>query len=310
VAFADILKSLLAGIKIRLALSTVGLMSAVWLTGCFRTTTVVQRTQAPDMYRSTSVENLQRIVSERDASIKTLTASVLLTASTGGGKEGQVITYASFKGYIFVRKPSDLRVIMQLPVIGSKALDMVSNGDHFTLVHATGGHGDVWMQGSNTITTPSKNGLENLRPPVFFDSMLVPGVAPDEFVALTDSTRLLPPEKKHGPEIEEPDYDLAVMTKGTGNMLHVKRLVHFSRVTLLPFQQDIYNDKGEVETSATYDRYQDFNGIQFPMLIDIKRPLDEYELKLQITKLTLNQPLENDQFELKIPEGVKVQQMQ
>ena len=125
--------------KIRLALSMVGLVAAVGLTGCFRTTHIVQQTQAPDMYKSTSVENLERIISERDASIKTLNAAVLLTASTGGGKEGKVITYTSFKGYIFVRKPRDLRVIMQLPVLGSRALDMVSNGDTFTLVHATGG---------------------------------------------------------------------------------------------------------------------------------------------------------------------------
>lgn len=296
--------------KIRLALSMVGLMAAVGLTGCFSTTHIVQRTQAPDMYKSTSAENLERIVSERDATIKTLNAAVLLTATTGGGKEGKVVTYTSFKGYIFVRQPHDLRVIMLLPVLGSSALDMVSNGDTFTLKHATGGHGDVWIQGSNTVTTPSKNGLENLRPPVFFDSLLVPGVSEDEFVSLTESTRLLQPQSKHGPAIEEPDYNLVVLKHGKGNTLRTTRLIHFSRVTLLPFQQDIYNDKNQVETSATYDKYQEFNGIQFPMLINIKRPLDEYSLKLEITKLTLNQPLADDQFELKIPPGVKVQQMQ
>jgi hypothetical protein len=198
---------------------------------------------------------------------------------------------------------------MMLPVLGSRALDMVSNGDTFTLVHATGGHGDVWIQGNNTVTTPSKNGLENLRPPVFFDSLLVPGVEPDEFVSLSESTRILAPTSKHQPAIEEPDYDLAVLKRGTGNAMRMLRMIHFSRVTLLPFQQDIYNDKGQVETSATYDRYQEFNGVQFPMLIDIRRPLDEYELKLQVTKLTMNQSLENDQFELKVPEGVTVQKM-
>jgi len=295
--------------KIRQALSMVGLAAAVGLTGCFRTTHIVQRTQAPDMYRSTSVENLERIISQRDDSIKTLNAAVLLIASTGGGKEGKVITYTSFKGYIFVRKPRDLRVIMQLPVVGSRALDMVSNGQTFTLVHATGGHGDVWIQGSNTVTTPSKNGLENLRPPVFFDSLLVPGVAEDEMVSLSESTRVLAPQSKHQAAIEEPDYLLAVMKKSEGNTLHLERLVHFSRITLLPFQQDIYNDKGQVETSATYDKYQEFNGIQFPMEINITRPLEEYALKLQVTKLTLNQPFDNDQFELKVPAGVKVQQM-
>lgn len=288
----------------------VGLMAAVGLTGCFRTTHIVQRTQAPDVYRSTSVENLEKIISDRDAAIKTLTASVLLTASTGGGRTGKVVTYTSFKGYIFVRKPRDLRVIMQLPVVGSRALDMVSNGDTFTLVHATAGHGDVWMQGSNIVTKPSKNTLENLRPPVFFDSLLVPGVSPDEFVSLTEATRVLEPSSKHQPAIEEPDYNLAVLRHGPGNTLKLHRLIHFSRVTLLPFEQDIYNDKGQPETIATYDRYQDFNGVQFPMLINITRPMDEYSLKLEVTKLTMNQTLENDQFELKIPPGVKVQQMQ
>ena len=296
--------------RILRAFSIVCVVAAAGLTGCFRTTQIVPRTQAPDAYKTASVEQLEKVVSDRDAAIQTMTASVLLTASTGGGKEGKVVTYTSFRGYIFVRKPRDLRVIMQLPVIGSRALDMVSNGDTFTLVHATGGHGDVWIHGNNMMTTPSKNGLENLRPPVFFDSLLVPGVAADELVSLTESTRTLAPVSKHQPEIEEPDYDLAVLKKGAGNTLHLERLVRFSRVTLLPFEQDIYDDKGEAETIATYDKYQDVNGIQFPMLIDIKRPLDEYALKLQVTKLTLNQPLENDQFELKIPAGVTVKQMQ
>jgi hypothetical protein len=120
---------------------------------------------------------------------------------------------------------------------------------------------------------------------------------------------VLAPESKHQPAIEEPDYLMAVLKKGEGNTLHLERLVHFSRITMLPFQQDIYDDNGQVVTSATYDKYQDFNGIQFPMLIDIRRPVDEYSLKLQVTKLTLNQVLANDQFELKIPSNVTVQHM-
>ena len=294
--------------KIRLALSMVGLVATVGLTGCFRTTHIVQRTQAPDMYRSTSVENLERIISTRDANIKTLNAAMLLTASTGGGKEGKVVTYTSFKGYIFVRKPNDLRVLLQLPVLGSRALDMVSTNNQFTLVYTTS-HGDIWRQGNNTVATPSKNGLENLRPPVFFDSLTVPGVSEDEFVSLTESTRVLQPQSKHQPAIEEPDYNLAVLKRGEGNTLHTARVIHFSRVTLLPFQQDIYDDKNQVVTSATYDKYQEFNGIQFPMEINIRRPIDEYTLKLEVTKLTLNQPLENDQFELKIPSTAIVQKM-
>jgi outer membrane lipoprotein-sorting protein len=281
---------------------------AAGLTGCFRTTQIVQRTQAPDTYRTANVDQLEKEISDRDAGIQTLNASVLLTASTGGGKEGKVTTYTSFKGYIFVRKPRDLRVILQLPVLGSRALDMVSNGEMFTLMREST-HGTQWIEGTNVVTKPSANGLENLRPPVFFDSLLVPGVTADEFVSLTDSTRVLAPASKHQPATEEPDYDLAVLKRGAGNVLQLQRLVHFSRVTMLPYQQDIYDDKGQVVTSATYAKYQEFNGQQFPTLINIRRPIDEYALKLQVTKLTLNQPLENDQFELKIPPGTAVQHM-
>ena len=63
-------------------------------------------------------------------------------------------------------------------------------------------------------------------------------------------------------------------------------------------------------TIATYSNYQTFGGQQFPTVIDIRRPLDEYSLRVQVTKLTLNGTLEDDQFVLDIPAGVPVQKMQ
>ena len=282
---------------------------SVGLTGCIKTTRLVQKTLAPEMYRSASVETLQKEVSDRDAAIKTLNASVLITASTGGGKEGQVTEYHAFQGYIFVRKPSDLRVILQVPVLGSRGLDMVSDAKGFTLVRAST-HGDVWMQGTNTVTKPSKNGLENLRPAVFFDSLLVPGVSADEYVALNESTRIVPVVGKKNEDMEEPDYDLAIMKQKDGKVLQTLRVIHINRVNMLPYQQDIYNDNGQVETQAIYDNYKDFGGQQFPSLITITRPLEEYSLKVQIKSLKLNETLEDDQFELKIPDGVTVQKME
>jgi len=291
------------------ALSMVLVGLSAGLTGCIKTTRLVTKTVAPEMYRSAGVEVLQKEVSDRDAAIKTLNAAVLITASTGGGSTGKVTTYTSFRGYILVRKPRDLRVIMQLPILGSRAMEMVSDTNGFTLVHASS-KGDVWVQGTNTVTKPSKNGLENLRPPVFFDSLLVPGVGPDEYVALNESTRILPVVGKKNEEMQEPDYDLEVMKIKDGKILHTVRVVHINRVNMLPYQQDTYNDNGQVETQAKYDNYKDFGGTQFPSLITITRPLDEYSLKLQITKLTLNDKLDDDQFELKIPDGVAVQKMQ
>ena len=279
------------------------------LTGCFSTTRLVLKTQAPTVYQTASVEQVEQDVSERDAAVKTLKAQVLITATTGGSKEGQVKEYTSFTGYIFVQKPADLRVILQLPLLGSSALDMVSDGQTFTLKRASS-HGTVWMQGTDKVTTPSKNGLENLRPAVFLDSLLVPGVTPGEYVTMTESSRVLHEDVHHKTETIEPDYNLTVLKTSSGNILHVQRVVRINRVTMLPYQQDIYNDKGEVETQATYEDYQTYDAQQFPAVITIRRPLDEYSLKINVTKLTLNEAFEADQFELTIPAGTTVQKLQ
>jgi outer membrane lipoprotein-sorting protein len=280
------------------------------LTGCISTTRLVLKTQAPTVYQTASVEQVEQQVSERDAAIKTLNAQVLITATTGGGKEGKVKDYISFKGYIWVQKPANLRVILQVPVFGSRALDMVSDGNRFTLMHATTSQGDVWVQGTNEVTKPSKNGLENLRPAVFLDSLLLPGVGAEEFVTMTETSRVLHEDVHHKTETVEPDYDLTVLHRTSGNILHVQRVIHINRVTMLPYQQDIYDDNGEIVTQATYENYQAYGGQQFPAVVTIRRPLDEYSLKIVITKLTLNETFEADRFELTIPAGTKVQQLQ
>lgn len=290
----------------RTALPLGVLVCSLGLTGCFHTTRMVQKTQAPEAFKTASVQELEKQVSDRSASLKTMSASVMITASTGGGKEGQVTTYTSFRGYIFVRQPSDLRVILQLPVVGSRALDMVSDGKTFTLIIPPRNKAIV---GTNEVTKPSKNGLENLRPGVFLDSLLIRGIGPDELVSLSESTRILPPAGKRKPAIEEPDYDLAVMRRREGNVLALARVIHISRVTMLPYRQDVYDDQGRVVTEAEYENYQEYNGLPFASKITIRRPLDEYQLVIDVTKLTLNEDLPDDQFEIKIPAGLTVEKM-
>jgi outer membrane lipoprotein-sorting protein len=184
---------------------------------------------------------------------------------------------------------------------------MVSDGKSFTLLIPPK---DKAIVGTNQVTKPSENGLYNLRPAVFLDSLLVPGVTSDEYVTLTESTRVIQPESRHHAAIEEPDYDLTVLKSKSGNVMARERTIHISRVSMLPYQQDIYDDSGRIVTQASYDSYRMINGQQFPMLITIRRPLDEYSLKVDVTKLELNGKLEDDQFELKIPPGITVQKME
>ena len=289
------------------------LLSALALptVGCFvRTRTVDKTIVAPNVQAATLDELLDRMAT-RFAAINTLNMSVNITASTGGAHQGQVKDYPAFAGYMFLRKPEDLRVLMLVPFVRSRALDMVSDGKNFKLlISAPKAKAIV---GPEVMITPSKNGLENLRPSIIRDALQVPPVEPEDYVALTTNVRLLAPAHGRKEAIEEPDYDVTVLRvkpgHESGHVLDRVRVVHISRVTLLPYEQDLYDDSGRLVTTINYDKFQKFGDVMYPMSIFIKRPIDEYTLQIDVTKLVINEPLDDEQFKLTIPEGIPVQHM-
>lgn len=280
------------------------LLLAPLLSGCLTRTHVVRKTRPVDVVQNATVDQLVTRLNSQDDSIQTMNATVEIAASTGGAHSGKVQEHTSLRGYIFLRKPEELRVLLQLPVIGSKALDMVSDGKTFKLLIPPKNRAIV---GADEVTEPSQNGLENLRPYVFFDSLLVKKLGPNQIVSLTQDVRVIEPADKKKDLIEEPDYDVEILAQPQGQTVHTERVVHISRTDLRPYQQDIYDATGRVVTRATYSGYQKHGDIDFPTLIVITRPLDEYSLTLTITKVSFNERLEDDQFDLKIPENIPIQ---
>ena len=276
------------------------------LTGCLTHTHTVARTRAPDVVYSASLGELVSQVNGRFDSIKTMNVAVDIAATTGGGRTGEVKEYPAFSGYILMEKPRHLRVLLQVPVVGSRALDMVSDGTNFKLYIPPRNRA---VEGTETVTKPSKNGLENLRPAVFFDSLLIQGLGPGQIISETSDTHLVRPTDPKKPVVEEPDYELAVLAEPEKQVARTIRVVRIGRIDLLPFAQDIYDSAGHVVTKATYSGYQTVDGIQFPTKIVIDRPVDEYTLTLTVKHVSFNGKLEPDTFELKIPDTVPVEQM-
>ncbi len=293
-------------------MALVGAVSLLPLTGCLsvRTRTVNKTVVASNVQEAT-LDELLKQMANRYAAVNTLNLSVNITATTGGAHQGEVKEYPSFAGYIFLRKPADLRVLMLVPFVRSRALDMVSDGKNFKLLISAPKAKAIL--GPEVMTTPSKNGLENLRPNIIRDALQVPPVEPDDFVALTTGFRTLAPAHGKKEAIEEPDYDLTILRRKAGEtnerVLERVRVIHISRVTLLPYEQDLYDDAGRLVTTINYDKFQKFGDLMYPTSIFLKRPIDEYTLQIDVTKLVLNQPLDDEAFKLVIPEGVPVQKM-
>ena len=277
------------------------------LTGCLVHTRSVLKTRLPDVVRISTLDQLLKQVDERNAAIQSMTDIVQVVACTGGNSRGEVKCYSPFSGYIIIGKPEQIRLILNLPVFRSRALDMVSDGKTFKLLIPPE---NCAITGSDVVTNSSQKGLYSLRPAVILDSLLIHGLEPDQIVTMTQDSRVIENPKKRKDLIQDPDYDIEFLSQPQGQIASTLHVVHIDRMNLLPWRQDIYDADGKVATQAFYSNYQKFGDITFPTKIVIQRPLDELGLTITVTKATFNQPLLEDQFNLgPIPENYAVQNM-
>ena len=276
-------------------------------TGCRSVRQVNKTVLAPHLMDAT-LEQLLARMNAQYAAVQSFTARVNIASSSGGSRTGQITENPTLAGIIILRKPSDLRVLMLKPVLGSRAIDMVSDGKNFKLFYSAISKTGAYEGPDAPPAKPTKTGLESLRPNIIRDALQVPSVQPDEFISETEDSRILTPA--HSKQaIEEPDYDVAFLRERQNHVLETVRVVHISRTSLLPYQQDIYQN-GHIVTTVVYDNYQKFGEVDFPMSISITRPLDQYSLKVTVNKITLNEKIDDEQFVLKFPEGIVVQKMQ
>jgi len=283
------------------------------LTGCLSHTRKLQQPKPAGMAMNADAVQLVEAINYRFDKVNNLTATVDFAASVGGAHKGQETDYTSIRGYIIFQKPKMLRVLGLVPVLHTHAFDLASNGESFTLLIPPRSRAIV---GSNSVTSPAANPLENMRPEFFLDAILIHSIPSDRIVSLTNSsTTTMDPRTKQ--LIETPQYELTVLNPGQAGgppgiarVFQAQRVIKFSRVDLLPTEQDIYDKDGDLETQVLYGKYQTYSGIQFPSTITINRTLEEYRIGLTVEKVIFNQPLPDDQFvPPKIPAGYKVQRM-
>jgi outer membrane lipoprotein-sorting protein len=289
----------------------VGLLAVLpSLTGCFYHTHKVEKTTLAGQPMDATVAQLVNEVNDRYDSISSLTATVDFQATTGGARQGKETDITPFHGYILLRKPAMLRVLALLPVVRTHAFDLASDGETFKLVIPPKSRAII---GSNTVTKPSTNVMENLRPDIFLDSVLVKSITPQRLVDLTTTSEIHHEGKKL---VETPEYELHIgeETPMADTHLDVKvikttRVIRFSRLTLMPSGQDIYGSDGGVETHVEYGPYRQFEGARMPSSIVIERPREAFRITITVQKVVLNQPIKDDNFVLKIPPDYKVQNL-
>ena len=278
------------------------------LSGCFflSTTRKLPVPKGPATVQTVSPEELVRRLDQRWNALDTLTAKVEIQASVMHSSEGVARDYTTVPGVIVMRKPEMLRVYGMVPVVRTELFDMVSDGSKFTLYIPAKNKA---IEGSNTVSTRSSNQLENLRPGFFLDALAVrPPESDDRYTVTADAEVEMDAQKKHLYSV--PEYILSVHRPQPGTLEDTPvRVVVFHRDDLLPYEQDVYDREGEVETQILYGRYGDYGSNKYPSKVTIKRPIDQIQIVLTIESVLENQKLPPDEFAIKIPPDIPVQRL-
>jgi hypothetical protein len=277
------------------------------LAGCslFPTTRKLPVPKAPAITQTVSPVDLVAYLDRRWDAVESLTATVEIQATQQKNKEGVERDFPSCRGFIVMRKPKMLRVAGTY--FGVKIFDMASDGKTFTLVIPPK---SIAFEGANDAKGKAPNPMYNLRPDFFFDAMLVHGLRPDDFYSVTADTETIEDSSKKNLFIT-PEYVLSITRHNPGARSDTPvRVVTFHRDDLLPYQQDMYDDQGNLETIVLYTKYADFNGGRYPSVVTIKRPIEGIQLVLTVARVIENPKLTDDQFEVKMPDGVKVQHLE
>jgi len=260
----------------------------------------------PKTVQSATPRELVNQINQRWDALKTLTATVEIqaTESTTANEIETQETFPSCHGFILMRKPGMLRVVGQY--LGARAFDMASDGSRFTLVVPIKNQA---FEGSNTVTEfDPDHPLYNLRPNFFLDALAVRGLEPgNEYMVAGDSETIEDPSRKH--LYIEQEYTLSLMQPKAGPEKLPRRIITFHRDDMLPYDQDIYDSDGNLETQIRYSNYAQFTAGKYPSRVTIKLAKLKIQLVLTVDDVKENVDLTDDQFQVKIPEGTTIKQL-
>lgn len=290
------------------------LVAVVPLGGCLSRTRPVAVRATTAQLQTATLSDLVGRINAQGTQIQTLKATVGIVASVGGSKSGKVTEYEEIRGYILARKPSSLRMTGLFPILENRLFDMVSSAQEFRLwipsknrfIVGNNIPGDS-SAGDDDAVKGSAQPMENLRPQVIYDALLLQSVDPQNEVVVLEEGEHMAIDPVTQRPVPQPDYTLDIIELNhAGQGPYLVRKDVFDRTDLQPHQQISYDDHGSVVTDVRYDEYREFDGVLFPTAIKIWRPQQEYSIKLAVTKLTINGPIMDNQFVLEPPSGASV----
>src|SRR5262249_16423229 len=148
--------------------------------GCPRVKTDhhIPRNQIPIVKDATREELIEKFNSLA-ASTKTLNATLNLRPTAGSKYNALIEAHHEVKAFLLAKRPAEIRMIGQAPVVSKTIFDMTSDGQSFRVSLPTK---NKFLVGEVGVERNSAKPLENLRPQHLFDALLWPEIVKGEAV--------------------------------------------------------------------------------------------------------------------------------
>jgi outer membrane lipoprotein-sorting protein len=222
--------------------------------------------------------------------IHSLNAAVNLFPTAGSSYSGVIEEYHEVNAFVLAKRPAFIRVIGEAPVVAKDIFDMVSDGETFRIFIPSK---HKFIIGSTKMTRTAKKPIENLRPQHLFDAFFWLEIHAGEVVLFEEFDAA--PDRYY------------ILTLVRGEEIECK--IWFNRADLSITRLQVYASNGQLVSDIRYEDWEPVEGpgsTRFPRSISLARPHDDYQLKIQVRKLAVNEAISADRFQLAQPPGAEL----
>ncbi|HWF37333.1 MAG TPA: hypothetical protein VG322_02365 [Candidatus Acidoferrales bacterium] len=270
----------------------------VWLCGCAASTkTAVTPAAAPLPQRTADKSELIAQFNKLADSIHSLNIAVTIRLTAGSTYTGTIEQYHEINGFILAEKPSKIRVIGQVPVVGKNIFDMESDGETFHIFIPSK---NQFLVGPASLERPSGKPIENLRPQHLIDAIFWRAIPQGVPVLLEQIA--VPPASFYVLTV------VRVAAPGANGATNweIDRKIWFDRANFDLARIDTYDATGNTISTIRFSNWDMFGAVRYPKQILLDRPLNDYQLQLMVLKLTVNGTIAPDRFVLAQPPGTEL----
>jgi outer membrane lipoprotein-sorting protein len=281
--------------------------------------TVVKPGNAPAPLLTASKADLIGRYNQQAQSVTSLNAGVSMKLTAGSAYSGVIEQYHEINGFVLAAEPANIRVIGQAPVVGKNIFDMVSDGNMFHIYIPSK---NDFIEGPDNLERQASKPIENLRPQHLVDALLwspIPEGAPVLFEEASEGSNrfyiltAVRATSEHNATKENssgsPDWEISRKIWFDRTNLQIARVENFAyggKVASDVHYSNWLATTTPSDTAAPPTATPAANGLMYPRHIAISRPSDDYQLAIEIQKLTVNEPISADRFVLNQPPGTKL----